>query len=186
MDRQKVLDFIYRHQNISFYQPVVFIQNIMEIRGKWHEATKELAVMLFHDIVGKSVLDLGCNCGFFLHEARRQGAGRLVGVDHDVVIVKLAQEINNILGHDVEFMNEDIVNFHPNENFDVILMMNIFHVLSNPRDVIDQYLPFVNDKLIISCDNNQPISFDSLNIGNSFYSPRSVGTRRITEILKHN
>ena len=86
MDRKKAMDFVYEHRNTKFYHPVIFVPGIIEIRGKWHDATKQMAQILFENIKGKSVLDLGCNSGFFLHEAQNRGATRLVGVDHDDVI----------------------------------------------------------------------------------------------------
>src|SRR4051812_45956312 len=35
------------------------------------------------DLRGKSVLDIGCNAGFFSIEMKRRGAERVVGIDFD-------------------------------------------------------------------------------------------------------
>ena len=35
------------------------------------------------DLAGKSVLDIGCNAGFYSLEMKRRGAGRVLGVDFD-------------------------------------------------------------------------------------------------------
>ena len=35
------------------------------------------------DLAGKSVLDIGCNAGFYSVEMKRRGAGRVVGIDSD-------------------------------------------------------------------------------------------------------
>src|SRR5262249_8666603 len=36
------------------------------------------------DLRGKSVLDIGCNAGFYSLEMKRRGAGRVVGIDVDI------------------------------------------------------------------------------------------------------
>ena len=35
------------------------------------------------DLTGKTVLDIGCNAGFYSFEMRRRGASRVLGIDSD-------------------------------------------------------------------------------------------------------
>ena len=35
------------------------------------------------DLTGKSVLDIGCNAGFYSIEMKRRGADRVLGIDND-------------------------------------------------------------------------------------------------------
>ena len=35
------------------------------------------------DLTGNSVLDIGCNAGFYSVEMKRRGAGRVIGIDSD-------------------------------------------------------------------------------------------------------
>lgn len=42
-------------------------------------------------LVGKSVLDVGCNEGYFCLEAFRRGAGKVVGVDIDLAVIEKAK-----------------------------------------------------------------------------------------------
>jgi len=35
------------------------------------------------DLTGKSVLDIGCNAGFYAIEMKRRGAARVLGIDSD-------------------------------------------------------------------------------------------------------
>ena len=46
------------------------------------------------DLTGKSVLDIGCNAGFYSVEALRRGASRVVGIDSDALYpVELQREV---------------------------------------------------------------------------------------------
>jgi len=46
---------------------------------KW----KHIATAIPQDLQGASVLDIGCNGGFYSIEAKRRGAGRVLGIDID-------------------------------------------------------------------------------------------------------
>src|SRR5512147_222462 len=46
---------------------------------KW----ERFAAAVPRDLTGKSVLDIGCNAGFFAIEMKRRGAARVVGIDSD-------------------------------------------------------------------------------------------------------
>ena len=43
------------------------------------------------DLTGQSVLDIGCNGGFYSFEMKRRGAARVLGVDHDPVYLAQAR-----------------------------------------------------------------------------------------------
>src|SRR3954452_9509649 len=44
---------------------------------------RRFAAHLPADLSGKSVLDIGCNAGFYSLEMKRRGAARVLGVDSD-------------------------------------------------------------------------------------------------------
>jgi SAM-dependent methyltransferase len=48
------------------------------------------------DFVGKRVVDLGCNFGFFAFEARRRGAGQVLGVDREAKVLEGAALLRDI------------------------------------------------------------------------------------------
>src|ERR1700716_1914614 len=43
------------------------------------------------DLKGKSVLDIGCNAGFYAIEMKRRGAKRVVGIDSDPAYLQQAR-----------------------------------------------------------------------------------------------
>ncbi len=53
------------------------------VPGKEEIDEDTLRVFRRIDFTGKTVVDLGCNFGFFTFEARRQGAARVLGVDRE-------------------------------------------------------------------------------------------------------
>lgn len=55
------------------------------------------------DLSGKSVLDVGCNAGFYSVEAERRNAGRVLGVDATRREIMQADLVRRALGLDIEF-----------------------------------------------------------------------------------
>ena len=55
------------------------------------------------DLTGMSVLDIGCNGGFYSIEMKRRGAARVLGVDHDSQYLDQARFAAEVLGFDIEF-----------------------------------------------------------------------------------
>ena len=44
---------------------------------------RNFAHVIPRDLTGKTVLDIGCNAGFYSMEMKRRGAARVVGLDSD-------------------------------------------------------------------------------------------------------
>src|SRR5579864_7559639 len=55
------------------------------------------------DLRGKSVLDIGCNAGFYSMEMKRRGADRVLGIDFDEVYLAQARFAAEVSGLDIEF-----------------------------------------------------------------------------------
>src|SRR5215212_1114275 len=54
------------------------------------------------DLRGKSVLDVGCNAGFYSIEMKRRGADRVVGIDFDERYLEQARFAAEVSGVDIE------------------------------------------------------------------------------------
>lgn len=106
------------------------------------------------DMRGLSVLDLGCNEGFFLFECVRRGATRCVGIDIDKnVIIKAAKRAEKYNIKNVcEFKVGSWWNI-PNEKFDIILFLSSMHYEKNPRSLFHHIKNFLRPegKLILEC-----------------------------------
>src|SRR5919204_2420606 len=55
------------------------------------------------DVSGRTVLDVGCNAGFYAIEAKRRGARRVLGIDGQRQHVRQAVFVRKLLGLDIEY-----------------------------------------------------------------------------------
>ena len=67
---------------------------------KW----RRFAHALPDDLTGKTVLDIGCNGGFYSLEMKRRGAARVLGIDHDADYLRQARFAAEVTGLDIEFV----------------------------------------------------------------------------------
>src|SRR5947209_18697036 len=72
---------------------------------------RRFAPQLPKDLSGKSVLDIGCNAGFYSIEMKRRGAGRVLGIDSDERYLSQARLACEVLDFDdIEFARLDVYN----------------------------------------------------------------------------
>lgn len=102
------------------------------------------------DLTGKTVLDIGCNAGFYSIEMKRRGAARVVGIDVDEEYLAQARFAAEVSGADIEFRKlsiYDIAQF--GQKFDVVLFMGVLYHLRYPLLALDLlYEHVVGDMLI--------------------------------------
>ena len=80
-----------------------------------------------------SVLDLGCNEGWFSHRALEWGATRVVGVDVREANVRRARLIAQHFGlAGIEFQSLDVFDAAQLGTFDVVLVLGLIYHLENP------------------------------------------------------
>ncbi len=98
---------------------------------------------------GKSVLDLGCNNGFFCYEAARRGATRVVGLDVEPDMIRKNRILAGVLGLDVEFKVIDLDRERLVESFDYVLCLNVLHHLRYPLYTLDNLAVITKEKLVL-------------------------------------
>ena len=90
------------------------------------------------DLTGKTVLDIGCNGGFYSIEMKRRGAARVLGVDSDDRYLDQARFAAEVTGQDIEFRNLSVYDVATlGERFDVVLFMGVFYHLRHPLLALD-------------------------------------------------
>lgn len=111
---------------------------------------KNFADAIPQDLTGKSVLDIGCNAGFYSIEMKRRGAERVLGIDSDEVYLAQARYAAQVLGADIEFRNMSVYDVASlGEKFDVVIFMGVFYHLRHPLLALDLlYDSVVKDLLI--------------------------------------
>ena len=91
------------------------------------------------DLTGKSVLDIGCNAGFYSFEMRRRGAARVLGIDTDARYLAQARFAAQVLGEDgVEFRRMGVYDVGAlGERFDLVIFMGVLYHLRHPLLALD-------------------------------------------------
>ena len=103
-------------------------------RVKW----RKFADAIPADLSGKSVLDIGCNAGFYAIEMKRRGAERVLGIDYDARYLRQARFVARTLGVEIEFRNLSVYDVAQlRERFDVVLFMGVLYHLRHPLLALD-------------------------------------------------
>jgi tRNA (mo5U34)-methyltransferase len=90
------------------------------------------------DLSGRSVLDIGCNAGFYSIEMKRRGADRVLGVDFDERYLEQARFAAEVKGADIEFRQLSVYDVAElRETFDVVLFMGLLYHLRHPLLALD-------------------------------------------------
>jgi len=85
------------------------------------------------DLNGKSVLDVGCNAGFYSIQMKRRGADRVVAIDTDEKYLDQARFAAKVSGADIEFRNLSVYRVGElHEKFDLVLFMGVLYHLRHP------------------------------------------------------
>jgi tRNA (mo5U34)-methyltransferase len=100
---------------------------------------RRFAPHLPNDLSGKSVLDIGCNAGFYSIELRRRGADRVLGIDSDERYLAQARLATEVLGFDdIEFAKLDVYDVGAlGETFDLVIFMGVLYHLRHPLLALD-------------------------------------------------
>jgi tRNA (mo5U34)-methyltransferase len=90
---------------------------------------EKVRACLPEDFTGRSVLDVGCNAGFYAVELKRRGAGRVLGVDSQRNLIRQAGFVRDVLGLDIEYRRVSVYDLDPRElgQFDVTLALGLVY-----------------------------------------------------------
>jgi tRNA (mo5U34)-methyltransferase len=90
------------------------------------------------DLTGRTVLDIGCNAGFYSLEMKRRGAERVVGIDSDPGYLEQARFAAEVQGAEIEFRELDVYNVERlQEKFDLVLFLGVLYHLRHPLLALD-------------------------------------------------
>jgi tRNA (mo5U34)-methyltransferase len=93
--------------------------------GTWEVVRRHLPP----DLAGKSVLDVGCNAGFYSVQAKRLGAARVLGIDARQHEIRQALLVRRALGLDLELRRQSVYSLSPARlgRFDVVLALGLIY-----------------------------------------------------------
>jgi tRNA (mo5U34)-methyltransferase len=90
------------------------------------------------DLTGKTVLDIGCNAGFYSLEMKRRGAERVLGVDFDDRYLAQARLAAEVESADIEFRKLSVYDLAAlGERFDLVIFMGVLYHLRHPLLALD-------------------------------------------------
>ncbi len=97
-------------------------------------------MQLPENLAGKSVLDVGCNEGFFTFEAERRGAVRALAIDQREKHREKFELVRRILGLTAEFRTMSLYDLDPAVigQFDIVFFLAVFHHLRYPFLALDK------------------------------------------------
>lgn len=102
------------------------------------------------DLSGKTVLDIGCNAGFYAMEMKRRGADHVLGIDTDERYLAQAEFAAEVLGLDVAFRRMSVWDLALlGERFDVVVFMGVLYHLRHPLLALDLVHEHVARDLVI-------------------------------------
>ncbi|HEY3777181.1 MAG TPA: TIGR04290 family methyltransferase [Rhizomicrobium sp.] len=101
---------------------------------KWNRFSTALP----RDLSGRSVLDIGCNAGFYAMEMKRRGAARVLGIDEDPDYLEQARFASDVNGLDIEFRSLSVYDVGAiGERFDIVLLLGVLYHLRHPLLALD-------------------------------------------------
>lgn len=90
------------------------------------------------DLTGRTVLDIGCNGGFYAIEMKRRGAARVVAIDSDPDYLAQARFAAEVSGVEIEFRELSAYDVGAlGERFDLVLFLGVFYHLRHPLLALD-------------------------------------------------
>lgn len=102
---------------------------------KW----RRFAHALPADLRGASVLDVGCNAGFYSIEMKRRGAARVVGIDTDERYLAQARLAAEVSGVELELRRLSVYEVASlGERFDMVLFLGVLYHLRHPLLALDR------------------------------------------------
>jgi len=132
----------------------------MNLRGEWtapghflgdfpNVKWKHIAPAIPADLAGASVLDIGCNGGFYSIQMKRRGAGHVLGIDVDERYLSQARFAAETVGLDIEFRNCSVYDVDQLAGqFDYVIFMGVLYHLRYPLYALDKVVKKVGSRLI--------------------------------------
>jgi len=112
---------------------------------KW----KHIDECIPNDLRGASVLDIGCNGGFYSIQMKRRGASRVLGIDVDDRYLSQARFAAEVLELEIDFEKRSVYEVDQLQGqFDYVFFMGVFYHLRYPLFALDKVVKKVKGKLI--------------------------------------
>jgi tRNA (mo5U34)-methyltransferase len=100
------------------------------------------------DMTGKTVLDIGCNAGFYSLQLHGRGA-RVTGIEHDPHYLAQARFAADIVGAEIEYIQMDVYDVDRlGRKFDYVLFLGVLYHLRHPLYALEKVAGMVRERLV--------------------------------------
>jgi tRNA (mo5U34)-methyltransferase len=105
------------------------------------------------DVTGLTVLDIGCNAGYWSIAMKQRGAARVLGIDSDPRYLAQAKLAAEVQGADIELRQLDVYDVAAlGERFDLVIFTGVLYHLRHPLLALDLIHAHVaRDWLLFQC-----------------------------------
>jgi len=112
---------------------------------KW----KHISEGIPEDLTGATVLDIGCNAGFYSLQMKQRGAEYVLGVDVDDRYLSQARFAAETLDLEIDFQKRSVYDVDQiSGQFDYVLFMGLFYHLRYPLFALDKIIKKVGKRLV--------------------------------------
>ena len=103
------------------------------------------------DLSDKTLLDVGCNAGFYSIEASRRGAARVLGIDSQRNLIRQAVFVRDVLGLDIEYRRLTVYDLDPRElgQFDITLALGLVYHCKHLVLALERLFAITRELLIL-------------------------------------
>jgi len=103
-------------------------------------------------IKGRTFLDVGCGNALYSLELARKGAAKVVGIDIAEVMIGLCKKSaeDENLSDRCTFIQTDLLEYKPDQKFDVSFGIGLFDYIKNPLPVLTKMREVSTDKAIMA------------------------------------
>ena len=111
---------------------------------------KLISKMFPKDMSGMTVLDVGCNSGFYSVKMKQRGAERVVSLDIATKNIKQTEFLSEWNNVKLEIIQQGLLEFvlTTNEVFDFVIFSRVFYHLRYPNLILDRLAQMTNKKMI--------------------------------------
>jgi tRNA (mo5U34)-methyltransferase len=112
---------------------------------KWRYISPEIPA----DLTGATVLDIGCNGGFYCIQMKQRGAERVLGIDVDDRYLNQARFAAEQLNLQIDFQKLSVYDVDKIAGqFDFVLFMGVFYHLRYPLYALDKIIQKVRGRMV--------------------------------------
>jgi tRNA (mo5U34)-methyltransferase len=100
------------------------------------------------DMTGRTVLDIGCNAGFYSLKLHARGA-QVTGIEHDPRYLQQARFAARLLDADIEYVQMNVYDVDRlGRRFDYVLFMGVLYHLRHPLYALEKVAALPRERLV--------------------------------------